>query len=41
MTIAGAYKNESTKPPDIYIQKEKNIAKRNKLADVKRYAQNW
>lgn len=35
------YKNESTKPPDINIQKEKNIAKRNKWADVKRFAQNW
>lgn len=32
---------ERTKPPDIFIQKEKNIAKRNKWANVRRLAQNW
>lgn len=41
ITPGALYKNESTKPPDFYIQKEKNIAKRNKLADVKRFTQNW
>lgn len=32
---------ERTKLPDIFIQKEKNIAKRNKWANERRLAQNW
>lgn len=32
---------ERTKLPDIFTQKEKNIAKRNKWANVRRLAQNW